>query len=115
MSALIVGAAAIWGLTPETGDTYAAGIIVTQSNKSGADKDFVLDGQGFAIGAAYFNNKNECSIEVVCESGTTPPEPGDEISIAGIDCLVDDSEVKWNQKGWKMLSIKATKFANLTP
>jgi len=112
-NALIKGRQAIWGLTPEAGDTFAAGIIVNQTKDINGDTDFILDGQGFVIAEVFFNDKNECDINIICESETAEPERGDDMQIVGIDCIAQTCQVKWDQKGWKMLNVKATKFVNL--
>ena len=113
--ALIRGRSAIWGIKTEAGDTHAAGIIKSQKRLLNADTDEILDGEGFVISEVFFNNHDECDIEVICEAGTEPPEPGDDIQIVGLDCVVQSGVgVNWEQKGWKSLQVKAKKFANMT-
>jgi hypothetical protein len=113
MNALVRGRQAIWGIKVSSGDTFAAGIIKSQKRALNADTDEVFDDDGFTIAQAFFNNNDECDIEIICESGTTEPEPGDDIQIVGIDGIVQNSSVNWDQKGWKSLQVKAKKFANL--
>ena len=114
MNAVIRGRAAIWGIVTEAGDTYAAGIVRSQKRGLNADTDEIFDNEGFVISQAFFNQNDECNVEIVCEAGTTPPSPGDDIQIAGIDCIVQNSNLNWEQKGWKSLQVVAKKFANLT-
>lgn len=112
-TALIRGRSCVWGIEND-GDTFAAGVVVDMSHAVDGDTDFVLDGQGFVIAEVFFNDKDECEVNVLCEQETAVPARGDDVIIAGIECIVQSASVKWNQKGWKMLSIKGTKFANLT-
>ena len=113
MNARIKGRQAIWGLKPENGDTFAAGIIVNQTKDLNGDVDFVFDGEGFVIAEVLFNDKKECDINIICETGTAEPERGDDAQIAGVDCIIQSAQLKWDQKGWKMLGVKATQFVNL--
>jgi len=113
MDALIRGRQAIWGIVSDSGDTYASGIIVKKSRKKASDTDFVLDDMGFVIAQVFFNQNDECDVNIICESGTSQPENGDDITLNGIDCIVQESDVAWDQKGWKMLNVKAKKYANL--
>lgn len=113
-NALIKGRAAIWGIETTAGDTYVAGIIVDMTHDKDGDTDFVLDGQGFVIAEALFNDQDVCDINVICESGTALPDRGDDIQIAGYACIVQSCGEKWNQKGWKAINVKAKKFVNLT-
>ena len=113
MNAVIRGRAAIWGIHTEAGDTHAAGIIVDQGYNLTGDEDVVLDDEGFVIAKAYFNDQNQCDINIICESTTAMPDRGDDIQIAGVACMVDSAELKWDQKGWKKFAAKATKYMNL--
>lgn len=112
---VIRGRVAVWGIHADAGDTYYAAIITGQRRGKEAENDFIFDTNGFTITEIFFDNKDKCDVDVICESGTTQPENGDSITIDAIVCQVQSSEVKWEQKGWKKLSIKATKFANLVP
>ena len=113
-NAVIRGRAAIWGIKTESGDTYAAGIITNQARVITGEEDFVFDNDGFTIAEVFFDDRDECDINIICESATTPPARSDDIQIVGIDCIVQSAEIKWDQKGWKLLNVKAKKFANLT-
>lgn len=114
MNAVVRGRAAIWGIHTTAGDTHAAGIIVDQGYELTGDEDFVFDSEGFAIAKVYFNDQNQCEINIICEAGTAMPDRGDDIQIAGVACMVDSASLKWEQRGWKKFSVKATKYLNLT-
>lgn len=109
----IRGRVAVWGIEASAGDTFAAGLITGQGRKVASDQDVLLDLNGFVIAQIFFNQNDECSVNVICEADTEIPEAGDDIQIAGIDCIVQDADVKWENKGWKGLTINAKKFVNL--
>lgn len=113
-TALVRGRAAIWGIVTSGGDTYAAGIITNQEKVITGEEEFIYDNEGFTITEVFFDDRDECDINIICESGTSEPARGDDIQIVGIDCIVQSATVKWEQKGWKLLNVKAKKFANLT-
>ena len=114
-NAVIRGRAAIWGIEADSGDTFYSGLILNQAHIIAADEDYIHDNEGFIISEVFFNMRDECDVNVICEDGTDSPSPGDNISIAGVDCIVQGGpELKWQQKGWKVLNIKAKKFLMLT-
>lgn len=113
-NAVIRGRAAIWGVVTTDGDTYAAGIIVDQGHEIAAETDVVLDGEGFTIAQVFFDSRDECDINIICEAATSPPACGDDIQIAGVDAIVQSASVKWANKAWKGLNVKAKKFSQLT-
>lgn len=112
-TALIRGRDAVWGIATESGDTYAAGIIVDQDKTKDAEKAYIFDDEGFTISQVFFDHNDQCNINIICETATTEPDCGDDIQIVGIDCIVQNCKVAWKQKDWKMLNVTAKKFANL--
>lgn len=114
INATMRGRTAVWGIKTESGDTHAAGIITGQGRKKDSDKDFCYDNEGFIITEVFYNMSDECSIKLVCEDATAEPDNGDDIQIAGTDCIVQNSEQDWSQRGWKGLSITAKKFQELS-
>lgn len=98
-----------WG----AGDGAAIGKVQSASKKTGGDKVELLDENGEVFSVIYFNGKNECEFETIMLSGVTPPARGDAITIGVVaNCLVDDVEEKWQNNNAKMLTIRATKYAN---
>jgi len=112
---VIRGRVAVWGIVTTAGDTYAAGIITGQEKATGGSEDFIFDNEGFTITEIFFDDQDVCKVDVICEAATAVPARGDDVSIAGVDCICQSASTKWEQKGWKKLSIEAKKFANLTP
>lgn len=108
------GRAAIWGVVTESGDTHAAGLILSQGRQIVSESDGIADNEGFTITKVYFDQRDECDIDVICEAATAAPDIGDDIQIAGIDCIVESCDLKWQQKGWKGLNIKAKKYSQMT-
>ncbi|MFA5058265.1 MAG: hypothetical protein WC485_09145 [Opitutaceae bacterium] len=113
MNPTIRGRVAVWGIETEAGDTWAAGIITGQGHEKAGAEDFLFDGNGFTISQIFFDEQDVCDIDVICEAASAVPDRGDDIQIAGFDCIVQGASTKWEQKGWKKLNIKAKKFANL--
>jgi hypothetical protein len=102
----------IWG----TGNIYAGTGIITGAEKgSSADKIEIQDETGYVVTVIYFNQKNECSFEMVVKTSIPTLAIGDAITIAGTaNCHVDDIRVVWSQKDVAKYSIKATKYSGLT-
>ena len=113
---LIVGTAGADIEFGTTGAEYTGiGTIVSASNKLGGDKLEIKGRDGGVIIVIYFNEKNECEIEVIFDSGNTIPERGDAIDLCGItDPLVDEVEHVWANEKERMLKIRATRYENLT-
>lgn len=110
----IRGRAAVWGIVAPEGDTYAGGIIQSQGRESAGEEDYIYDNDGFTITEIFFDDRDECTIDILVEAGTTMPARGSDITIAGLDCIVQKASMKWTKKGWAMMTVTAKKFANLT-
>lgn len=90
------------------------GVIVDADRKDGGDKVEIRDRKGNVIAVVYFNDKSECEINVLFETGVTIPARGDDIDICGlIDVLVDEVQHKWANDKERMLGIRGTKYANI--
>jgi hypothetical protein len=113
MSVIARGRVAIWGIESVEGDTYAAGLIMSQTVANESEKAFVKDYEGHTVGQIIFDDKNNCEVEVDCESGASLPAIGDDVVIGGFDCIVQDSTFKWQNDAIKRFSLKATKYALL--
>jgi hypothetical protein len=107
------GKSAIWGVTATTGDTLASAKIVSMSVKNTIEKELLLNSVGETAGLCLYDPKTELQIEVICESSVTPPTIGGDFIVNGVTGTVLDVETKWENKGWKKLSVSATNFPNL--
>lgn len=114
MSVINRGRAVIWGIESAAGDTHSAGLIVGQGHGKAGGTAFVKDQEAHTVGEIFYDDKDECDIDVDCESGTALPERGDDVTIDGLECIVQDCSLKWENEKIKRLNIKATKFALLT-
>lgn len=93
----------------------AIGVIVSATRKLGGDKLEIKDRQGNVYAVVYFNEKNECEIEVIFETGVSVPERGDAIDVCGVtDVLVDEVEHMWENEKERMLKIRGTKYNQIT-
>lgn len=93
----------------------AIGVIVSASRKEGGDKLEIKDREGRVYVVIYFNDKDECEIEVIFETGVTVPSRGDAIDVCGVvDVLVDEIEHVWENEKERMLKIRGTKYAGIT-
>lgn len=100
----------LWGTSS---GTTLAGIIVRVRNQLSGEMVEVPDENGFAAAAIYFNDKNECEVEMIVKSSYPTLVRGDSVTIMGITgCLVDTYEKVWEQKGVRKYNVKATKFTN---
>ncbi|MEI6035857.1 MAG: hypothetical protein WCS65_16445 [Verrucomicrobiae bacterium] len=113
MAQVIKGNSTItWGAGD--GDGVGTGKIQSSSHKLGGDKAELLDENGEVFSVIYYNEKNECELEVIVLSATTLPARGDTAIIGGVTgCLVDEVEIKWQNNNVKMATIRGTKYANI--
>lgn len=112
-TAKIKGRQVIWGIVPGSGDTHSAGIMTRIGRKKASENAFVYDNEGFTITQIFFDDTDEVSVDLMCETATEQPDDGDDVTIAGVAALVQSSEVLWEQKAVKKLNIIAKKFVNL--
>ena len=109
----IKGRNAIWGMEHTDGDTYASGLVVDKNWNITGETDFIFDDNGFTITEIFFDDRDELEVNIICESATALPARGDEINLCGISCLVQSAGLVWNNRKWKMLSVKVTRYVNL--
>ena len=109
----IRGREAIWSIVTVAGDTYVAGIIQRQTHEKTGEQDYIYDNEGFTITDIFFDDRDECEIDILVESDTSVPDRGDDIQIVGLACIVRNVQIKWEKKAWKMLTVSAAKFINL--
>ena len=103
---------ASWGTSG--GATSTLGYVYGCTHKMDGEKDAVYDGNGFTVGQIFFDDQDVLSIEILALDAATQPSRGDSLTVDSIIGVVQDSEVKWAHKGWKMFTVNATKFANMT-
>lgn len=113
---LIVGTAGADNILGTEDMGYSAiGTIVSGGDKETSDKLEIKDRYGNVVAVIYFNDKHECTIEVIFDSTVTLPGIGDTISVAGlVNVIVDSIEKKWEQAKEKMVSIAATMYPLVT-
>lgn len=112
-AARIKGQAAVWGI--ETAyKSLQSGLVRSVTRKVTGEKDYIYDEEGFTIAQIFFDDREEVELEVICASGTAAPANGDTLTISSIAFLVQDSDLAWEQRGWKKLKTRATYFPNLT-
>ncbi|WP_043588982.1 hypothetical protein [Geminisphaera colitermitum] len=88
------------------------GIIVSGSKKGNSEKLEVGDENGFTVAVIWFNNKKQCSFEMIVKTAAPELEEGDEIELCGVAaCYVDDVEEVWAQKDVRRFRVNATKYA----
>lgn len=90
------------------------GIIVGGNKRLNGEKLEVADENGYVVAVIYFNEKNECSFEMIVKTAAPALERGDEIEICGVAaCLVDDTEEIWANKDTRKFRVNATKYAGI--
>jgi hypothetical protein len=100
-----------WGAGVVTGNW---GKIQTASRKHGGEKVELKDENGETFCVIYFDDKDGCEFKAIFQSNIVLPTRGDLISIGGVvNALVDDFDVDWENTNAKMLTLRATKYANI--
>lgn len=99
----------IWG----TNGVYGEGNIVASGSKRlTGEKLEVHNNNGFTVAAIYFDDKKECQFEMIVKTAAPELSRGDALTIGGqVDCLLDDMETLWEQRGVKRVRVNATKYA----
>ncbi|HTJ78537.1 MAG TPA: hypothetical protein VL357_06035 [Rariglobus sp.] len=88
------------------------GIVTSGNNKLDGEKLEVADENGYTVAVIYFNEKNQCSFEMIVKTAAPALARGDEITLCGVAaCLVDDTELMFANKDVQKFRVNATKYA----
>ena len=104
---------AIWGCQAADGDSFASGKIISMSVDQEGNEEPLLDSNGETVGLCLYDIKQPINVEVICEASLTLPAVGDSLTVNGVVGIVQNVSTKWEQKGWKKFSAKATFYPNL--
>src|SRR5688500_18778027 len=100
----------IWG----TEGQYT-GLVVRARNRLTGEMDKVADNVGFTVSAIYFDDQRQCEVEIIVQTAAPTLARGDEVTICGVaDCLVDETEQNWENKGTSKFTVQATRFLGMT-
>ena len=102
----------LWGAA---GGTTIAGIIVSVRDQFTGEMVEIPDEVGFTTTVVFFNDKHELEVQLIVSTAVPTLKRGDLVTIAGItNCLVTETEVNWEQKNARKLTVKATNWTGLT-
>ena len=93
--------------------TVSQGTVVSASVKRPSDKEQGLDENGFVVCQVFVNFRDEVTLKVRCKSSMPNPAEGEDFSFTGglaITGIIQNWNIDWEQKGFKMLSIDVTKW-----
>lgn len=108
------GITAVWGTSDASVTATNQGIVHSVSRKNAAEKDYILDENGYTVGVVFFDQKNEYTVEILCKDSMTNPTVGGVMTIGGdANMLVMDFDLKWSHKGFKMLSVNLTRYTDV--
>lgn len=109
----IQGTGAIAFGTEDVGYTDV-GVIQSASNQLGGDKLELKNRKGNVFLVVYFNEKNECELKAIFDTGFTLPARGDAIAILDLtNVLVDDVTLNYENEKEAGITIKATRYEAL--
>ena len=101
----------LWGTNS---GTTLAGLIVSVKNQLTGEMVEVPDNNGFTVAVVYFNDKNECEVEMIIQTAAPTLARGDYVTIMGIaNCQVQDITLSWEQKGVRKYNVKACKYVGI--
>jgi len=109
----------ISGLTKASWGTGGAGtstlgyIYKARHIKNGAE-DKVYDANGFTVGQIFFDDTDQLELEILALDAAALPVRGAALTVNSVVGVVQESDIEWGHKQWKMLKVKATKFVNMT-
>jgi len=98
------GASAFWGVP----GSVVSGRVLSASVDSSGEEVELPNSDGETDGLAMLNEKDEINLEVIYDSTYTPPARGDSITVNGISGYVLNVSKKWQNKGWRGCTVKAT-------
>jgi len=106
------GVTAVWGTSDASVTATNQGIVQSVGRKDSAEKDFILDENGYTLGVIYFDEKSQYTVGILCKTSMTIPTVGGSMTIGGAALHVDDVDLKWENKGWKKCDVVVTKYAD---
>jgi len=74
----------VWGVVPGTGDTFAAGKLVSMSRSPKRQQEKLLDSTGQTVGLALYDETTELKLEVIWSTAFTEPAIGDDVVVDGV-------------------------------
>jgi len=127
---------ASWGTAQAGATADAHGYIYKCLLRRAGEDDKVFDGNGFTIGQIFFDDADEVEFEILAKDTAALPVRGGVLELVAsgaaasgnlhiiksaapdVDLttwkgVIQDADKEWGYKQWKMLKVKATKFANL--
>lgn len=129
---------ASWGTGQAGANADAHGYVYKCVLRRAGEDDKVFDGAGFTIGQIFFDDQDEVEFEILAKDAAALPVRGGILEFVASGAAVSGNlhviksgspdtdlttwkgviqgnpEKSWGYKEWKMLKIKATKFANMT-
>ncbi len=127
---------ASWGTGQAGANADAHGLIYKCTLRRAGEDDKVFDGNGFTIGQIFFDDFDELEFDILAKDTAPLPDRGGilelvasgaaaagdlhiikssvpDVSLTTWKGVIQDSEKTWGHKEWKMLKVKANKFANM--
>ncbi len=104
-------------ITFGTGEIAAAtiGTVTSGGRKKAGEQLELKDVNGNTFVVIFFDDKDECEIEAILDADYTPPARGDFIDLCALtDLIVKDWDLKWANTKEKGITIRATKYVNIT-
>jgi hypothetical protein len=104
------GASAFWGVP---GSVYSGRVVSASVDTSGEEVE-LSNSDGETDGLAMLNEKDEINLEVIYDSTFTPPARGATITVGSVTGVVLNVSKKWQNKGWRACTVKATDWKTMT-
>lgn len=103
---------AVWG----TNDASVTGYGTTMSAQHvrNADEEKHPNNDGETTGLLYLDYRDEIEFEVLAQSANVLPDPGDQITACGVTGTVQKASRKWENRGWKKISVTMIAYDTLT-
>ena len=104
-----LGQEVVWGTS--AAGTLSHGKILSADKKNGSKMAEQEDEDGETYSVIFYDQTTEATIEVLCNTSATLPEPGDALTVVGVtDMLVIDAAFKWAAGQTKKLSLTLKKW-----
>lgn len=94
---------------------YDADFIQSGSKKRTAQKKTLAGSTGNTGAVVFFDGSRQVTIEFARKTTQAEIHASDTITIAGVSALVDESEVKYANEDFVMLSVTATAYDGVVP
>jgi hypothetical protein len=101
---------AVWGIS----SVAYTGFCVSISLKRDGEESKIFDGNGFTLGLILYDDKDECTVDMILQTTDTVPTRGTVVTVASqVGFIVKSIERMWNQRDQAKWRFTADHYLNV--